>query len=94
MRKQLVWKCVLVVLAVLCVGASTTFAIPSDPPAPYPGACGYQPYVAAPPYYWVGSAVSYSQCVNVDLPALLAWVISQGYTPVESYCRPAKYCAM
>lgn len=93
MRKQLVWKCVLVVLAVIAVGTSATFAIPSDTPAEYPGQCGYQPYVSAPPYYWVGEAVSYSECINVKLPEMVAWVLSQGYTPVERYCRPAKYCA-
>jgi hypothetical protein len=50
------------------------------------------PYVTSPPYYWTGTAVSYSQCINVDLPALVAQVQSQGFTIVEAYCRPAKYC--
>lgn len=95
MRKSLVFKFLFVVVAIASVSAGA-FAIPNLPPAPYPGACGYMPYVAAPPYYWIGETTTYSQCINVALPALIQQ--AQQSCPfcviTESYCRPAKWCAM
>lgn len=95
MRKSIVCKFLFVVVA---VAAMTTgaFAIPNQPPAPFPGACGYMPYVAAPPYYWVGSNMSYSQCINTGLPELVAFAHSHCPDCVftEATCRPAKWCAM
>lgn len=94
MRKSVALKSLFVLLALTAV-ATGAFAIPNLPPAPYPGACGYMPYVASPPYYWVGETMSYSQCINTGLPALIAqahqscpWCVL-----TETTCRPAKWCA-
>ncbi|HSN85651.1 MAG TPA: hypothetical protein VL025_02785 [Thermoanaerobaculia bacterium] len=92
MRKSFFWK-VALVLFVTAVSTMAVSAIPNLPVAPYEGACGYHPYVSAPPYYWVGPAVSYSQCRYVELPAMIANAQSQGHIIVEAYCKPAKYCA-
>jgi len=94
MNKRLVLK-LLLILALLSVVATSAFGIPNLPTAPYEGACGYMPYVASPPYYWVGDNMSYSQCINSGLPALIAFAHSHCPWCVltETTCRPAKYCA-
>lgn len=91
MRKSSFWR-VALVLFMTAVSTMAVSAIPNQPAAPYVGACGYHPYVSAPPYYWVGSAVSYSQCRS-ELPAMIANAQSQGHIVEEAYCKPAKYCA-
>jgi hypothetical protein len=90
MKNRLVLRAMLVVCAIVL--STLAYAVPNQEVAPFEGACGYMPYVTSPPYYWTGTAVSYSQCINVDLPALVAQVQSQGFTIVEASCRPAKYC--
>lgn len=91
MNKRLLWKAVLLAVMIATVSV-IAFGEPNQPVAPYEGACGYMPYVTSPPYYWTGTAVSYAQC-QIDLQALIARVQGQGFTIVEAYCRPAKYCA-
>jgi hypothetical protein len=85
------------VAAVIVPG--TVEAIPNNPPAPYPGACGYIPYMTLGEScigagYLVGSAMTYSQCQ--------AQYASYANTAVNNHqctygdwtfqCRPAKWC--